>query len=250
MNTVKAISRPLTTGTERHGTAILRDWLADGWRLFLLAPLKLFGVMGLLFAVEILVQASVPVAGVPVSKWVLGMLTGAIWLALDQLEAGGRLQPARAVGRIGGKWTALAGLALLSLLVYFLQVGFAWLILGPGTIDLLVLSNPAPDLSLSAFEMGLIFSAGIPLSTLLMFTTPLLLIERLPPGRAVITSIRLVVRHAVPMSLLALLTMAVVFLAPATFLLSALLTGPWLLCVGLVAFRSIAEQPAEDVAWR
>lgn len=243
MNTAKTISRPLTTGTDQHGIATFLDWLADGWRLFLVAPLRLFAVMVLLFAVEILVQAGVPSMGVPASKWVLGMLTGVIWLALDQLEAGGRLQLTRAIDRIGGKWTALAGLALLSLLVYFLQVGVACLILGSEAVDLLVFSNPAPDLSLSAFEMGLIFSAGIPLSTLLMFAIPLLLIQRLPPGRAVITSIRLVVRHAVPMGLLALLTMAVVFLAPATFLLSALLTGPWLLCVGFVAFRSIAEQP-------
>jgi len=226
------------------------NWLVGGWQLFLCAPLRLFGLIVLLFSIEILVQAAIPSVGVPVSKWVLGILTGVFWLVLDQLDSGGRLQLIRAAGRIGDQWMALAGLALLSLLVYFLQVGVACLILGSGAVDLLVFSNPAPGVSPSAFETGLIFSAGIPLSTLLMFATPLLLIKRLPPGRAVITGIRLVVRHAVPMSLLALLTMAVVFLAPATFLLSALLTGPWLLCVGLVAFRSIAETPDKDAVCR
>jgi uncharacterized membrane protein len=128
-------------------------------------------------------------------------------------------------------------------------VGIGRLVLGPGAIDLLVFASPDAGVAASSWQLGLIFSAGIPFSTLLMFAPPLLLIEGMSAGRSVVASVRLVLRHAVPMGLLALLTMTLVFLAPATFLLPVLLTGPWLLCVGLVAFRDIARQSREAM-WR
>jgi hypothetical protein len=206
-------------------------------------------MMVLLFAVEILVQVGVPSVGIPVSKWVLGLLGGVCWLALDRLDIDGRLRLFDAARRVGRRWPALAGLALISLFVHLLQVAVGRLVLGPGAIDLLAFANPDAGVAASSWELGLIFSAGIPASTLLMFAPPLMLIEGMSAGRSVVASVRLVVRHAGPMGLLALLTMTLVFLAPATFLLPVLLTGPWLLCVGLVAFRGIARQ-SRGALWR
>jgi hypothetical protein len=225
------------------------NWLVGGWRLFLRAPARLIGLMVLLFAVEVLVQAGIPSLGIPVSKWVMGVLGGVCWLALDQLDTGGRLRLFDAFRRVGRRWPALMLLALISPFVYLLQVAVGRLVLGPGVIDLLVFASPDAGVAASAWEMGLIFSAGIPFSTLLMFAPPLLLIEGMSAGRSLVASVRLVLRHAVPMGLLALLTMTLVFMAPATFLLSVLLTGPWLLCVGLVAFRGIAR-PSGEAVWR
>lgn len=244
MTATQAIESP--SGSEA-GIRLFMNWLVGGWRLFLRAPVRLTGLMVLLFAVEAMVQLAFPLAAMPVSKWVLGLLGGVCWLALDQLDTGGQLRLFHAFRRVGKQWPSLAGLALLSVVVYLLQVGFGWLILGPGAVEMLVFSNPTAGVTPSSFEMGLIFSAAIPLSTLLMFATPLLLIEGMSAGRAIATGVRLAVQYAVPMGLLAVLTMTLVFLAPATLLLSVLLTGPWLLCVGLAAFRRIAQPPREAV---
>jgi len=93
--------------------------------------------------------------------------------------------------------------------------------------------------SLSSAQLGLILASGIPLATLFMFAAPLLLIDRLPLKDALISSVRLVLRHAFAMTLLALLMIALIALGPFTFFLSVLLTGPWLLCVGFAAYQSM-----------
>lgn len=214
-------------------------WLLAGWRLFCRAPLRLFGLLLLLFAIEMAVQVVIPLAGIPVSKVLVGMLTGISWLALVHLHSDGRLQPLRAIGRVGNKWPALAGLAFVQLLAYLVQVGVGRLILGPGAVELLVLAQAADQVSASEFQLGFVLAAGVPLSTLVMFAAPLLLIERLSLGKALMTSIRLCFRHALPVSLLASLTMLLVFAAPASYLLLVLLLGPWLLCVGLAAYLDI-----------
>lgn len=249
MNATQAIDPVSVAEPGSPGVPSFFRWLVGGWRLFVRAPAGLVGLMVLLFAVEVLVQAAIPSLGIPVSKWVLGLFGGVCWLALDQLDTGGRLRLFHAFRRVGRRWPALFVLALLPLLAYLLQVGIGWLVLGPGAIDLLVFANPTAGASPASWQLGLIFSAGIPLSTLLMFAPPLMLIEGMSAGRSIAASARLVVHHAAPMGLLALLTMTLVFLAPATFLLSVLLTGPWLLCVGLVAFRGISR-PSRETLWR
>ena len=237
---------PATESEPRGGRRFIR-WLAGGWRLFRRAPLRLFGLMVLLFVVELLVQLFVPVLGIPLSKWVAAMLAGVYWLALLQLDECGSLRPLRAFLRVGNKWSALAALAMVLLLVYLAQVSIGYLMIGPAAIDVLVFSDATASVQLSNARMGLMFSSGIPIATLLMFAAPLLLIDRLPLWSALASSVRLVARNALPMALLAILTMLLVFLAPATFALSVLVTGPWLICVGLVAFRDLAKPSRKAV---
>lgn len=121
MSATQAIDSASASETRSPSMWPFLDWLAGGWRLFLRAPLSLIGLMLLLFAAEALVQLGIPSVGIPVSKWVLGMLGGVYWLALDQLDTGGRLRLSDAFRRVGRRWPALAGLALLSLVVYLLQ---------------------------------------------------------------------------------------------------------------------------------
>lgn len=238
--TCPALDSPATSGR-------FRRWLIMGWRLFRRAPVRLFGLMLLLFAIEMLVQIVVPMIGIPLSKWVVGMLGGIYWLALYQLACGGRLQILAALGRIGNKWPALAALAIASLLIYLVQLVVGYLVLGPGAVDLLVFAQATGGTPTGPFQLGLIFASGVPLSTLVMFAAPLLLIDRYPLGAALLTSVRLCMRHAVPVTLLAAFTMLLVFLAPATWLLPILLLGPWLLCVGLAAYLDIGPQAGNSV---
>ncbi len=222
-----------------QGFPLFTSWLKSGWQLFRRAPIRLFGLLILVFAVEALLQWFVPTVGIPVSKWVVGGLTSLFWLVLVELNESGRLEPARALRGVGDKLPALAGLAVVVLLAYAMQVACATLLLGPQAIDLLVFADLTEAPSLSSAQLGLILASGIPLATLFMFAAPLLLIDRLPLKDALISSVRLVLRHAFAMTLLALLMIALIALGPFTFFLSVLLTGPWLLCVGFAAYQSM-----------
>lgn len=222
-------------------------WLTGGWQLFRRAPLGLIGLVILPVAVETLIQSYIPAVGIPLSKWIVGMIGGVFWVALHQLDQCGRLQLASAFGRVGRQWPSLAGLALVLLLVYVTQIAVGYLVIGPATVDLLILGDSTTAAALGKFQSALILSAGVPLSTLLMFAAPLLLIEKLPLTQALRGSFRMVARNAMAICWLAVTTAVVVFLAPATWLLSVLLAGPWLLCVGYAAFRSMHPLPEAEV---
>src|SRR5699024_8514571 len=153
--TAPALDSPATSGR-------FSGWLIMGWRLFRRAPLGLFGLMLLLFAVEMLVQIMIPVVGIPLSKWVVAMLGGIYWLVLYQLAGSGRLQILTALGKIGDKWPALAALAVVPLLIYFVQVTVGYLVLGPGAVDLLVYAQTTGDAPTGPFQLGLIFTTGVP----------------------------------------------------------------------------------------
>lgn len=249
MAEANTIPSPPTTDAVPTAWRQFSHWLIEGWRLFCRAPFRLFGLLLLLFAVEMVVQIAIPLVGIPVSKLLVGMLSGVCWLALLQLHSCGRLRPLQAIGRVGNKWPPLVGLAFVQLLTYLVQVGVGRLVLGPGAVELLVLAQATNDEIAGEFQLGFILAAGVPLSTLVMFAAPLLLIERQSLGEALITSIRLCFRHALPISMLASLTMLLVFVAPASYLLPVLLLGPWLLCVGLVAYLDIGLR-TKDVLCR
>ncbi|MDT8409786.1 MAG: hypothetical protein RQ741_09335 [Wenzhouxiangellaceae bacterium] len=66
-------------------------WTGAGWRLFRRAPVRLFGVILAMLVLEGIIQAMVPGLGVFLSKWILAMAGGIIWLALANLEHTGKL---------------------------------------------------------------------------------------------------------------------------------------------------------------
>jgi hypothetical protein len=225
--------------TDLRGFPRFTGWLKRGWQLFRRAPLGLFGLMILVFAVEAVIQWFAPIIGIPISKYVLALLTSLFWLILANLNETGRLQPVRALRGCGGKLPVLAVLAAVMFLAYGMQVACGYLILGPQAIDLLVFADLTEAPSLSSAQLALILSAGIPLSTLLMFAAPLMLIDELPLKEALVSSVSLVLRHAFAMTMLALLMIFLIAMGPFTLFLSVLLTGPWLLCVGFAAYQSM-----------
>ena len=90
-------------------------------------------------------------------------------------------------------------------------------------------------------KLGLILAAGIPINTLLLFAMPRLLLERQWLSVALTGGIQAVWRHIGPLALMALVLIILVGLAPVTYLLSVLLTGPLMFCVGFAAYRDVGR---------
>jgi hypothetical protein len=74
-------------------------------------------------------------------------------------------------------------------------------------------------------------------TTALIFPAPRLLLDRESLGLALIGGLAKAWQHAGSLSLFAAINAIVVALAPATAVLSVLLTGPFILCVGYAAYR-------------
>jgi hypothetical protein len=217
----------------------LTAWLGEGWKLFRRAPMRLFGLFLFILLIEGIVQLTVPSAGVLASKWMVAMIAGVSWLMLFSLAEQGRLRPLQAIRRVRGKWLALCILSVVQIAGFASQVVVGWLMLGSAGVDMLLLAIPPAEIS--ALELGLIFAAGVPANTLLIFTVPRLLLDRRELSAALSGGVAVVLRHLCPVALLALLTAILVGLAPATFLLSVLLTGPFMFCVGFAAYRDIGR---------
>lgn len=230
-----------TTATRAIPGSIQRfgSWLREGWALFLRAPLRLFALLLAMLLVEGIVQLTVPTIGMLASKWIVAMMAGVIWLMLSNLAQQGCLQPVQAIGRVRGKWLALAVLSFVQLGAFAVQVAVAWMILGPAGRDMLLLLAMPAEISL--LNLGLILAAGIPINTLLLFAMPRLLLDRQTLPTALTEGIRTVWRHIRPLALMTLVMIILVGLAPATFLLSVLLTGPLMFCVGFAAYRDVGR---------
>lgn len=243
MATTKALPVTASLQDNANGARLAATWLADGWRLFRRAPSRLFGLLVAMLAIEGLLQFAIPVIGIPVSKWVMGMLGGVYWMMLWQLNETGKLRPLDAFRRISGRWLALAGLSCVLLVAFLMQIAVASVVIGSGAVDMFLFGELMP---VSTWQLGLVFAIGVPVSTLLMFAAPLLLLKRVSLATALSGSVRMFISRACPMTLLVLLTMILVALAPASFALSVVLSGPWLMCTGLVAYLDIIRTNARN----
>jgi len=232
-------ARPSLSTESSDSFRRLAAWLGDGWTLFRRAPMRLFGLFLFILLIEGILQLTVPTAGVVASKWIVAMIVGVSWLMLFSLAEQRRLRPLQAIRRVRGKWLALCVLSIVQIAGFASQVVVGWLMLGAAGVDMLLLAIPPAEIS--ALELGLIFAAGVPANTLLIFTMPRLLLDRQGLSSALSGGVAVVLENLRPVALLALLTAILVGLAPTTFLLSVLLTGPFMFCVGLAAYRDIGR---------
>ena len=239
MNQTNTSAQPSLVTQSSDSFHRIAAWLGEGWKLFRQAPMRLFGLFLFILLIEGILQLTVPAAGVLASKWMVAMIVGVGWLMLSSLAEQGRLRPLQAIRRVRGKWLALCVLSVVRIAGFACQVVVAWLVLGAAGVDMLLLAIPPAEIS--GLELGLILAAGVPASTLLMFTEPRLLLDRQGLSAALSGGVAVVLQHLRPVALLALLTAILVGLAPATFLLSVLLTGPFMFCVGFAAYRDIGR---------
>lgn len=221
------------------------EWMRDGWRLFCRAPTRLYAFLFAMLLVEVLIQLTVPAVGMVLSKWLMAIMGGVFWVSLAQLERHGKLQPLQAVAACRGRMGALMALATISLVAFGTQIGVAWVLAGTPAVEMLLFAVRVP---IDSWTLALILAAGVPISTLLMFAAPRVLLNRETLAQALIGGPRAVLQYVGPMSILMLLTWLIVVLAPVTFLLSALLAGPWLICVSYAAFRDIGQANSEQMA--
>lgn len=234
MTTLDTAACPPRPATTRGTFSRFGRWLDDGWRLFRKAPVRLFGALLFLFAVEGVIQLTVPVVGIVLSKWVVGLLGGVIWLMLANLDSDGRLRPLASLGQVRGRWLALSVLSVVQMAGFGAQLLVGWFAFGRPGLEMLLLAKPMP---VPAIQLGLIMAVAIAVNMLLVFTTPRLLLDRESLGRALAGGLAAARRCAGALGLLAFFNALLIALAPVTALLSVLFTGPFILCVGYAAYR-------------
>lgn len=207
-------------------------WCLDGLRLWRRAPFKLFVLCALQLLVESLLQL-IPWIGVTLSKLVVPVLLMGILLGLDELARGGRLRWSCLLDGVRRRPlpTVLALAAMWGLGVFAVQQVVAWLVYGWPAVDAVLLGHAADHRALMtlAFTRVLLLP-GVPASILLLLAPCLLLFDRRSPWRAVVGSVRMVLRHAAPFGVLLLIDLALFLLMLSSgwaMLILLLFVGPW-----------------------
>ncbi len=226
-------------------------WCVDALRLWRRAPLMLVALGVAMLVIEALLQ-QVPLAGMALSKLVVGMIGSGIWLGLDDLRQGQRL-------RLSCLWRAwrhprLPALLLLNValavLVNGVQLAIASLVYGHGALDAVVAGHMAahPELATRAFVYTLILPGMLP-STLTTFALPLFLFRGAAIGAALADSLRLVALAPFAFALVALLQ--TLLLAASLYgglsMLLLLLVMPWSAALGFAIWMDVDAHAAPRV---
>ncbi|MCC2616759.1 hypothetical protein LJ739_10945 [Aestuariibacter halophilus] len=216
------------------------NWLKKGWQLFTNAPFSLFGLLMTLLIIEGGLQLLPAPMGVLLSKLMMAGLMASLWPLLHNLSTNGRLSFA-SLRQYSG-WHRIPLLCLPLLLPFIVQLAVAASLLGRDGLDLLLFAVPV---DIAAYQLAMIFAAGAPVSLLLMFAPARILLANDSVGTALRASVSAVLRAWRPLSVVLLINVIVLALVPYTFLLSALLLSPWLMCVHYQAYRGIFSNQKE-----
>ena len=233
MTTMTSSTQTLTNKTNSSLT-LLNQWFSKGWALFLNAPFKIFGCLLAIIVVSGLFQILPAPIGLLVSKWVGAMLLAAVWPMIDQLAKTQRFSFKGLSAYPGWKYLPLVAIALM--LPFVLQIGVASIMLGNDGLQLTLFGEIG---SATPLHVASIFASSAPLVILLTFVPACLLLSGDSPVSAIRNSIKMVLSAWQPMLVLLILNAVVLFLAPFTFVLSALLLGPLLVCVNYCAYQSM-----------
>jgi hypothetical protein len=162
-------------------------WWRAGFALLRIAPWR-FALWSLMpLAVEVLLQL-VPGVGIVASKLVTPIASAATWLAYDGLVRRQPVPPdalAAGLRRVGAR--NLAGLAVLGLAIYAVQVAVALAFYGAPAWDLTVLGRTEGNEALLADRRLLLVLVltGLAPAVVLLFVTPLVVLGGRDIGRAV-----------------------------------------------------------------
>ena len=211
-------------------------WLKQGWQLMRQAPFKLFFVLLLPLVIEGVFQLLPAPYGVVLSKWAMAIMAAAIWPIVHHLATQQSFS-LRAIYCSG--WGKMIMLALVMILPAIVQLWTAMALLGSDGIALLLYAEIR---EVTQLQLGIIFASATPLIALIVFAPARLLLANDSVVAAIRSSIQMVVRAWRPMLVLTMLNVIVLLLVPFTFVLSALLTGPWLVCVVYQAYNDILKQ--------
>ncbi|MBU2878319.1 MULTISPECIES: hypothetical protein [Alteromonadaceae] len=211
-------------------------WLKQGLNLCLKAPFKIFFLMLATIIIEGLFQLLPAPFGVITSKLVMAILIASLWPVLDQISLHKSFTFKSL--RLYTGWSKLPLLSLLLLLPTAAQVLTAVAMLGSSGLELLFY---AQMVDVTPAQLSIIFASATPVSILLMFVPAYLLLENKNIPTSINNGIRLALRAWKPLTVVFAINLLAIMAVPFTFLLSALLLGPWLLCINYVAFKDLTN---------
>jgi hypothetical protein len=213
------------------------------------APLRLSLLALFPLAVEVAFQL-MPTLGIVLSKLATPIAVVLVYLGYDSFVQGRALDlpgAARRLGSLGRE--RLAGLALISFLIYSLQILIGYLIYGETAIDVAVLGRTEEHRELidSRFILTLILPGLIP-ATLLMFFGPLVGLARERPIAAARMSVETMLSSpsAFVVTFLVTCVLAVVAILWG-YGIGLLLFAVWAMATGFIAYRDAFETPAMKI---
>lgn len=159
-------------------------WCALAWGMFRKAPLRLMGLCLLPMLVELVLQVSIPVAGIVLSKLLVPMVSVWLLLAIDQRVRGGRFAMGRAAARTLRLRGTLVQVALLSASVFGFQMLVAGALAGPAAALGMVVLDPAALAQVTRAQLACVLASGLLPAMLLFFTIPRMVLDRLALGEA------------------------------------------------------------------
>lgn len=208
-------------------------WFKEGWALFTKAPLKLLGLSFLFLLIPGLIQLVPGIVGMGVSKWVSALLAVALWLAVFNLATKNTLTLSGGSLR---SWLNVALWSLMGPVLAWVQFQIGGALIGSELVAEL-LSGAMADVPV--WKIGLMLASVTPINLVLLFVPPLIILKQRSILASLSSGVAAVVYAYKPMAIMGILVFLTVFLAPYTLALSALIAGPLITCMCVVAFRRL-----------
>lgn len=219
-------------------------WWAAAWRMYRQAPIRWFGLSLVPMAIELILQVSIPVAGVVLSKFVVPIASVWCLIVLDQRVRNGRFAIRQGMARTLRLRGRLLQLAVLSASVFAFQMAVLWMWTGPSVALGVVTADPAVITQLTRLQLATVFAAGTLPGVLLFFTVPRVVLDRVGVAEALRENLRLLAAGWRPIALYLVLSM---------LLVGSVVFQPWLLLpllqlgyVGYWAYRDAFDSVAAD----
>lgn len=217
------------------------QWLQDGFSLFKQAPVKLFLFLLLPLIIEGIFQILPAPYGMLASKWAATFVGSSAVIVIHHL-ATHKVFSLKSIFK-AKNWLSMIPLSAILASAFFIQLFVAKLLLGNDGINLLLFSQTT---EVTQWQLGIIFASIIPVTLPVSFASYCILLGEKDVLHALKSSLNAFFYAFKPMCLIALISFLSLLLAPYTFLLSAIITGPILTCISYIAYRSVFIKNKED----
>ena len=219
------------------------QWLQDGFSLFKQAPVKLFLFLLLPLIIEGIFQILPAPYGMLASKWAATFVGSSAVIVIHHL-ATHKVFSLKSIFK-AKNWLSMIPLSAILASAFFIQLFVAKLLLGNDGINLLLFLFSQPT-EVTQWQLGIIFASIIPVTLPVSFASYCVLLGEKNVLQALKSSLNAFFYAFKPMCLIALISFFSLLLAPYTFLLSAIITGPILTCISYIAYRSVFIKNKED----
>ncbi|MEN1942081.1 hypothetical protein WCE41_13535 [Luteimonas sp. MJ246] len=213
-------------------------WCAQAWRIYRVAPLRILLLALAPVVFEGLVQLT-PSAGIVLSKLLTPAVSAWVLVMLDCKLRRHGFSPGASGWQTASRWRQVAGLTLVGLLVFSVQMAMAALIGSPAQAMALAVGDIA-GIGFSRMEMAGVLASGAAPMLLLFFVGPRMMLDGLRLWPAVLENARLLQRCWQPMVFYSLV-MALMLAGLTWMPLLLLVFLPAGLCIGYAAYRDVFD---------